>query len=395
MLSVGQFQIFTSKSGALSAKHTARSVLIHSAIDPIIEARTVASRIATAGVRTVTLIGCGLGYLERELFAHRVEVTAIELHANLYELRKQLVRDTQSSGYGKDVRLCGTVSELREILTMCGADRMLCIAPYVTTLADELPREIAAELLAQKVMDASRTLYQPLIAANEKQNAAAIRGLPRLNTNGRSCSRIALAVGAGPSLSGCMETIKAARSELLVIAASGAVPVLRANDISPDWTIALEARESLAHDADMLEDGAKVIVFPWSMPAVVGAKRLDVYLADEQTGLATSGGTSSLTAADFAFKITRGNVYLLGMDLSDTDGAYATGALRANVSGQMPSPKYASMRVAFEEWLKDHREHRVFQVIGENVTPLRGVRAINHQRFAEDLVGDMSNSELM
>ncbi len=395
MLSIGSLQVFTSKSGALSVRHAERGLLIHSAVDPIAEARVIAAKFAVAGVTEVTIIGSGLGYLERELQAHGIAFTPVEIHPDMYSLRTKLTAGDQVSTRKNNYRLLESAHELRSLITKQHSQSVIHISPYATALADELPAALAAELLAHKVLTASRSLYRPLISNNVLLNEEATRKLPQLQMSGRTCSRIALAIGAGPSLNNCINTIKLARESLMIVAASGAVPVLCANGLSPDWTIALEARENLIQDIEELEDDAKVVVFPWSMPKVFESRRLKVYLADEQTGLETSGGTSGLTAADFAFKVTRGNVYLLGMDLSDANGAYAEGAFRANSEIQKEAPKFASMRTAFEEWLRDHREHRVFQVLGDQAAPLKGVRAINHQRFAEDLLGDLRKSRML
>lgn len=386
--------MFASKSGALSVKHAERGLLIHSAVDPIAEARVIAARVAVEGVTEVTIIGCGLGYLERELQAHGIAVVPVEIHPDMYSLRTKLRAEDKVGMKGSNYRLLDSAVELRNLIAKQHSKSVIHMSPYATALADELPVALAAELLAHKVLSASRSLYRPFISNNVLFNEEATRKLPRLQMSGRTCSRIALAIGAGPSLNECIETIKSARDNLLIVAASGAVPVLRANGISPDWTIALEARMSLARDIEELVDCSNVVAFPWSMPQIFADDRLNVYLADEQSGLETSGGTSGLTAADFSFKVTRGNVYLLGMDLSDTNGAYAEGAFRTHSEFQKEAPKFASMRTAFEAWLRDHREHRVIQVLGDHIAPLNGVRAISPQRFAEVLLGDLRKSKM-
>ncbi|MBK6766381.1 MAG: DUF115 domain-containing protein [bacterium] len=389
MHGVTSLEAFATKTGVLSIRHKARGVLIHSAVDPISEARTIAAQILISDPKRAVIIGCGLGYLEHELSSRGVDVTALEVHPEVFQLRHEL-RHLLHAGNTEPAMLCEDSKEMRAHLAT-SRRRALYIAPYVSALADELPRGIASEILAARVMDSSRAVYKPLIEANERRNALFLDRLPIVTVRGRKSNRLAIAVGAGPSAERCIDAICAAREHILIVAASGAVPVLASHGITPDWTIALEARDSLGRDIDHLSDGAKVIAFPWSDREVFLNARLNCYLADESSDLVTGGGTSALTAADFAFKITRGNVYLVGMDLTNMQGTYASGALRSFVNGSADAPKFAMMRSAFVEWSRDHRQHRVFHVISPGVTPLAGLRAVTPALFAADL-GDAISS---
>lgn len=391
MHSVSSLEAFPTKTGVLSVRHATRGVLFHSAVDPISEARTIAAQLLIGGGKRAVIIGCGLGYLERELSLHGVDVTALEVHPEMFRLRNEIQHALLADSFASPA-FCNSAETVRSYLRTSGR-RAVYVAPYVLALADELPREIAAEILAARVMDASQTLYRPLIEANEQQNARLVSRLPMVSMRGRKSDKIAIAVGAAPSLNRCVHAIRDARSDALIVAASGAVPILDDHGITPDWTIALEARESLCKDLDRLADGAKVVAFPWTNSKALHESHAQIFMADDSARLATGGGSSGLTAADFAFKITRGNVYIVGVDLTNANGEYAAGAERVVSEATTPTPKFAIMREAYAEWGKDHREHRVFHVITPGVAPISGLRAVTPTLFAADL-RDASRNKL-
>ncbi len=364
MQRVGQFEAFIAKSGVPTAAHIPSGVLVHSAIDPLREASNIAKRLLNAPGHTITLIGPGLGYLSSLLRDYGRNVHSVEVFPEVDALARQCIQDRQDP-----------YSEGHEKALPLGAVQVY-IAPYVSALSDLLPEEVRRFVNELRVGTASQSNYRPLIAANEAENAELVTTIRRLAIEECASNKPVVVVGAGPSLNWCPPALRSLRADVLIVAASGAVPCLSDAGIVPDWTIALEAQATVARDLDSLPNDSRVVVFPWTNPEVLSSERWSIAIAGNDFVLNTAGGTTALTAADFATKISRGQLFLVGIDLSNAQGSYAFGALRDNVSRAATAPKFGVMRDRFESWLRDQAPRVINHVLPAGGCSLRGSRHI-------------------
>lgn len=386
MRRVGQFEVFVAKSGVPSVKHIPSGVLVHSAFDPLREASEIAKRLLNAPGDTIIVIGSGLGYLSNALSEGGKHARSVEVFPELDVLARQCITDRRDL---RAVRNDKSVSE--------GAGQVY-IAPYVLALCDLLSEDARRGVNELRVRAASQSKYRPLIAANEAVNAEPLATIRHLKLGECTSAKPVVIVGAGPSLNWCLPAISRFRSDLIIVAASGAVPSLWKSALIPDWTIALEAQATVAQDLECLPDGARVVVFPWTNPDVLSAKRWSIAIAGTDFALNTGGGTTALTAADFAAKISCGHLFLVGMDLSNSSGHYALGALRENASGLAIAPKYDIMRDRFESWLISLAPRVVNHVLPADGIGLMGARHIMPHEFGELLgksVTDIRETELV
>jgi hypothetical protein len=157
--------------------------------------------------------------------------------------------------------------------------------------------------------------------------------------------------GAGPSLDECAPALRRHRSKFVLVAASGAVPPLRAAGIDPDWVVALEGKDTVVNDLADLPEKISTVVFECTHPQIVRAARRKLFFGD---GLETRGGTTLIPALDFALQCSMEDVILVGADLGYGNRVYASGAKRECLVMSVPSgvpPKFLAMRAALENLL--------------------------------------------
>lgn len=150
--------------------------------------------------------------------------------------------------------------------------------------------------------------------------------------------------GAGPSLDGSMELLRAHRSKLVLVAADTALPALMARGLEPDFVVALESQ--LANLADFIPFSTARSVLLCditSHPSVVrlfpgrrlffssSFAPLPLFDRMEAGGLLPHRipplGSVGVVAVALALQLGRGEVLLSGLDFSQaTDRSHARGA---------------------------------------------------------------------
>ncbi len=375
---MNQFVLKRAESGEWTAMHKETGVLVHSAVSPQSEAERAALSIQALSDDPVILIGVGLGYLARELASRGMSIQCYEPFADL-----TLHLETAQLQSGDAGEVFSGLELLADATSCVGTGKRTIIAPYVLALQSYLPQPLR-ELIAEKhVLTQSRKKYAPIIKRNIDANLLLWHKLPKIQLSAHQSPRLGVAVGAGPTLTACVETLCAARSKLLLVAASGAVPALMSAGIEPDWIVVLESSDAAERDLDFVSPASRLVVFPWSHPAALECNRGLVFAADEDD-LHTHSGTSGIAAADLALKLTNRELFLVGMELSDADGEYATGALRESANVARSAPKFLVMRHAAEEWALQNDMCSIMQVVPSGVAPVRGMEPV--------LAGDFSNA---
>ncbi|MCC6477546.1 DUF115 domain-containing protein [bacterium] len=370
MIAKSEFELFQSAAGHLSARHRASGVLLHSARNPMEEARVVASSLCKTPGRAIVIVGDGLGYLSEALRAQKRSVRVIEPFPEIACLRKGCARSFASES-NED-----THRALQWLLQ--DGESEIYIAPYVRSQIDLLPNDVADAINVLVVLRNSRDEYAKLISENIRTNRAHLSNTRKLSLRELHRREIAVACGSGPSLMPAIAPMRASRDLFTLVSCSSAVPLLCEHGLTPDWTIALEAHDGVARDLEALPEGSSVAVFEWTDPQVLHMSALDLYLAGgEDMCLVTGGGTTLLTAADLASKIATRVICLAGADLSWSHGAYAESDSSAcTMSERRSAPKFALMRRSLEQWITDKKGRRVLHVVNDRSLLLNGAEQI-------------------
>ncbi|MBL0061219.1 MAG: DUF115 domain-containing protein [bacterium] len=357
-----RFTTRTTPSGHVTALHNC-GTLIHSAQDPLAEAEAIASLLAPEEHELFVVIGNGLGYLSRALSRRSLKCVTIELFADLFELSLE----TNCNAADK---LCGNSEELMTILGQYGYGANIVILPYIMSLRSELSNDLRSLVEELQVTLQSQRVYKCMIDRNIETNRAQFSMLERLYIQEQQSCKLAIAVGSGPTLDACMQILAERRDELLLVAASGAVPVLSKNGIRPDWIVAMEARNSIVTDLEMADHASKVLVFPWTHPSVLNDDCLTLVAANESDGICTSGGSTGLAATDFVSMLTPGAIFMIGMDMCDSQGEYSAGVARTTANGTIGASKFNIMRAAASRWacLQDKRVYHMVMPGGAQIS---------------------------
>lgn len=195
------------------------------------------------------------------------------------------------------------------------------------------------EKLNKTVRDAQGALWIKNIEANRKYIDESV---PMVKT-----ARVCIIVGAGPSLTDCMEYLRYARENLdvFIICVDTAIrPMLKAG-ITPDAIISIDSKKDIRHFIGKSKD-LPLIAYTTSNPAVLewhkGKKTFinhsiclenkDPHLLIKGLPLLGSGCNVATVALAYAAHIKYRKIVFVGVDLSaDVGLSYAQGCLRENL----------------------------------------------------------------
>lgn len=396
---LAEFCVEPARKGLLTARHQPTAKLIHSAVDPEAEARDLAHAECDAAAQATLLIGGGLGYLA-EAILHRQGAEhvlfIVEPHLELQALARSA---RPASEYARSRRMktrtAAAMSALSRQLSEIPAAAQVIIAPYLPQIARNQDK-LTSLLQVWRAERASKPVYNEMLASHAQQNRSSIEQLPQAVMISFAAAELIVVAGAGPSLAMGMDFITANRSRQVIIAASGAVPVFLRHGIVPDWTMALEAKDSIIADLAELPQGSGVIVFPSTHPEIVHNRKWRRFAGQSVggDGLRARGGSSAIPALDFALRAALTDVALLGLDLGHQQGAYAYGANRELAATAVDPPKFAAMRAGMEYVIAAHREHtiqagRIILHVIDRGRPLAGTTQIStkqlHNRFISSI----------
>jgi hypothetical protein len=388
-----EYEILSSRSGAPTALHVPSQTLVHSGIDPRREAGEIADAHNCSGTGSTLLIGGGLGYLAEAILqmrgsGHRIHV--IEPDAGLLRLAM-----TNRSGvdYLTSSRIHVSTVSTKKALQMRMAsiepDATVIISPYLLRLSECNATPLKDILRVLRTEIASSAIYAPLLRENSQ--CMRVRLIPAVENLAFEPDKMMVIVGAGPSLDHSLEFLRQHRSRLNILAASGAAPALMAGGVAPDCVFAMEAKVTVVSDLSVLPQGARVVIFPFTHPAVIASGRYSLYSGgdNDHTGLETRGGSSAIPALDYALRASTTDLLLVGMDLGYQSGTYAHASKRAtsaDVIGNPLPPKFLAMRAGLERVLSEHGNtaRRIYHVLTNGV-PLKGTTLLSPERLADTL----------
>ncbi len=394
--SLAEYRILQSRSGQPTAMHIPSGCLIHSRIDPVREAQTIAGQYPVCAGDAVVLLGGGLGYLAEALFkmtGKQGDIWVIEPEMALIRLSHHNRPEGVYTALNRIHLLsAATIGSLTKDLKHSTMISHLIVSPYFLQIAGLQSGPLSDYVRVLRAEIASRSVYNSLILEHERKNADSLLQLKSIHNVMLPSEKLTIVCGAGPSLSQVADSIQTHRDHLTVIAASGAVPSLRKRGIIPDWVVALEAKEAVVRDLTALPDDVNLIVFPATHPEIFTRfKTVRLYRATDTSGgsLTTRGGSSLIPALDFALKQTTGDVALVGADLGYQNGRYAEGALRETeyYDSVKTPPKFASMRAGLETLLAEtNRNNRVIFHVLDSGNTLRGSQQVTPDQFTDDLL---------
>lgn len=382
------FELIDSESGQRTVKHSASGLTIHSTISPRSEAAAMARLLVSEHVTRVCVVGHGLGYFSEALENHGIACSSAEVFPELSHLCREAMMCEADMAWGSQQALQAWLADQP-------SNSRLVILPYVLSLRGYLSSQLLDFVEQLHVMNQSQKLYRGLITTNIGANRSELECITRLRVSDASTPKIGVAVGAGPTLAATAQMLKERRDELVLIAASGAVPALERAGIHADWIVAMEARETTSRDLAAAPDGARVVVFSWTDPTVVKENRFERFFADDSIELETSGGSTGLAAADLALKITQSAVFMIGMDMSDRHGEYAQGSARDTANMNFLAPKFKVMRKSASQWAQANEGRRVYHMVMPGDDAIRGARQLYPVEFDTEISRELNRRSML
>jgi hypothetical protein len=351
-----EYRILKTRCGLPTAEHVSSGILLHSGVDPFAEARAVAAEYADGRAQATVLLGGGLGYLAEALAQSGDEsqpVFVMEPDSALWQLTQSCRAGASyfTSPRIRHISLTSPHLTARRMSEIVGTAKLI-VAPYFERLTAHLSSPLSKFVQLLRAERVSRVVYDGILDEHRRVNQERLRSLPGTHEIRFQSGVKVVVAGAGPSLDECVGALCSHRRQFLLVAASGAVPPLRAAGIDPDWVVALEGRDAVVSDLADLPRGIPTVVFESTHPEIMRTARGPLYCG---AGLETRGGTTLIPALDLALLCSTENVILVGADLGYGNRSYAAGANRETMNDSAPSgvpPKFLAMRGALENLLE-------------------------------------------
>ncbi|MBN1916582.1 MAG: motility associated factor glycosyltransferase family protein [Verrucomicrobia bacterium] len=342
------------------------TMLLHSARDPIAEARRLASKYEEARTENAVLLGLGLGhhvlaYLERE---HDRDFTLI-VEPHLDRFRCCLEQTDFSQAIERHKLWFAVGLAPLDVFKMLRAEECSLVQNGIK--AFKHPASIAldqayyAELIA-RLQDAvhyavvnnnSREKSWRAYAANMAHNVPAAMSLPGVNRLFRTFDGVpAIIVSAGPSLSKNVHELVHAKGRAVLIAVDTALRVLLDHGVQPDLVVSIDfASHNLRYFDGLDTSSLRLVVDSEVYPPILDrfeGRRFYAEIANKtasrwfSNAIGPHGGLDKgLSVAHTAFQLALEMgcwpVALIGQDLAYTgDLSHAKGTAMARVESRGP-----------------------------------------------------------
>jgi hypothetical protein len=405
----GGLHVLNAASGlpTLEVHRGEHRVLLHSRSDPAREARRLAEAALSGSEDLVAVGGLGLGYLAEAALGRcgRAQVVVLEpdpgvlvkalesrdLAAVLEDHRTVLVLD---QGYGES----GSVAWSWE--TIAGGSpplqaRFVATRGYRLLYGGLLQRWESSLLDYQRrnrINTATLDRFDRLWTRNTFRNAHLFFTLHGVRALRGAASGVpAVVLGAGPSLERCVDLLREAQQEAVLIASDTVLLPLLRRGIVPDFTVTVDPQYvnslSLCAAYPLLEEPARdrrapllvadPAVHPASLHRYPGTRVLTssvfapgrlIERFSGSLGRIAAGGSVMTTAFDLARILGASPVYLMGLDLSYR-------GLKTHLSGSFlqewvlaSSGRLRSMSTALASSVRSSRPVRARDCRGEPVT---------------------------
>ena len=329
--------------------------LVHSTVNPAGEAMRQAREAGVVPGSRPLLLGCGLGWqalacLELGASSVRILEADVRVLATLHALpsARRLLQDSR-------VQLHRPADDGEFLRLLAGLFKsehenqpLLTLATTPALWAEHLPGSCS---LVLDILSRRRNGYaqEPSLAHNARLNSVFLATSAEFRLYEGSWKQQPVVVcGAGPSLDKDLETLRAQRAELRIIAVNAALnPLLKAG-IVPDLVIAVDGMNVIQADLPVVAENIPLLWVPgtnhgfvsgWPGPRIlalpVGPGLPPTPWHGRTPGTLQSGmGTVAGPALDAARQLSQGQLYLSGVDLGWSSGrGYAGNVRREMVSG--------------------------------------------------------------
>lgn len=331
--------VIETKSNNLSAKviKNGKSVLLHSAYDPIKEANTLIKEIED-DVDVVFIFGIGGGYLINAIKKLNINIVVIESSISFFNLLidnfklDKILEDSKITFFigGNDIEdiekfiSLKTTKKVKFFITRSYSNLFTDDALYYQTKV--------LSIIDKKTININTILrFDKLWAYNIASNVVEIATHYGVNRFFDKYKNIpAVVVSAGPSLEKNIRKLKELKDKAIIIAVDTAMKPLSSHNISPHFVITIDPQKKNSKYFRNVNFKDTVLIAESSVDnEAISSFKGAIYFLDSIFPLAkyfmkplgkrgdiTMGGSVSTAAYDFAIRIGANPIIMLGLDLS-------------------------------------------------------------------------------
>lgn len=368
----GDFLFESSASGFLTLKDLKHNKYIHSAADPMWEARKLAEYIFTPQKKEYSIWGLGLGYLIYQLYV----ISAGTVRIHVFEKDARMVEYARSYGvldWIPEDRLEVVLDENPAAFFKSAAKEDMgyyVFLPEIYGETADVRRSLEDEYMQfatpKKLHWDSELNYWN----NKRSDCHPVSDLSRLFLNSDTEFII---VAAGPSLDDNLEFLKQNQGRKTIIVVGTVFRKLLENGIVPDIVTVLDPQARTYRQIEGLEDQNVPMLLGvtayWKFAANYQGNKYLVPLPGVHEEMESEeawaiGGTVTHLAIEAAIRFGGRSIYLVGVDLAYPNGvSHAEGTMDRTVKGMADMlpvkgvggfTVYAdSMFIAYRKWIED------------------------------------------
>lgn len=331
--------VIETKSNNLSAKviKNGKSVLLHSAYDPIKEANTLIKEIED-DVDVVFIFGIGGGYLINAIKKLNINIVVIESSISFFNL---LIDNFKLDKILEDSKITFFIggNDIEDIEKFISLKTTKKVKFFITRSYSNLFTDDALfyqtkvlSIIDKKTININTILrFDKLWAYNIASNVVEISTHYGVNRFFDKYKNIpAVVVSAGPSLEKNIRKLKELKDKAIIIAVDTAMKPLSSHNISPHFVITIDPQKKNSKYFRNVNFKDTVLIAESSVDnEAISSFKGAIYFLDSIFPLAkyfmrplgkrgdiTMGGSVSTAAYDFAIRIGANPIIMLGLDLS-------------------------------------------------------------------------------
>lgn len=332
-------EVIETKSNNLSAKviKNGKSVLLHSAYDPIKEANTLIKEIED-DVDVVFIFGIGGGYLINAIKKLNINIVVIEPSISFFNL---LIDNFKLDKILEDSKITFFIggNDIEDIEKFISLKTTKKVKFFITRSYSNLFTDDALfyqtkvlSIIDKKTININTILrFDKLWAYNIASNVVEISTHYGVNKFFDKYKNIpAVVVSAGPSLEKNIRKLKELKDKAIIIAVDTAMKPLSSHNISPHFVITIDPQKKNSKYFRNVNFKDTVLIAESSVDnEAISSFKGAIYFLDSIFPLAkyfmrplgkrgdiTMGGSVSTAAYDFAIRIGANPIIMLGLDLS-------------------------------------------------------------------------------
>lgn len=332
-------EVIETKSKNLSAKviKNGKSVLLHSAYDPIKEANTLIKEIED-DVDVVFIFGIGGGYLINAIKKLNINIVVIEPSISFFNL---LIDNFKLDKILEDSKITFFIggNDIEDIEKFISLKTTKKVKFFITRSYSNLFTDDALfyqtkvlSIIDKKTININTILrFDKLWAYNIASNVVEIATHYGVNKFFDKYKNIpAVVVSAGPSLEKNIRKLKELKDKAIIIAVDTAMKPLSGHNISPHFVITIDPQKKNSKYFRNVNFKDTVLIAESSVDSeAISSFKGAIYFLDSIFPLAkyfmrplgkrgdiTMGGSVSTAAYDFAIRIGANPIIMLGLDLS-------------------------------------------------------------------------------